>query len=309
MEKERLSIGIKKVAVEYEFLNESDEDITTEVAFPVPPYEYLFDNTGGPREFGDFKLWVNDEPVNYSTIARAVVKGKDFSPLLRRLRIDFIEFGHFDPDDAKLAKYDVSRLSKQNKDDLIRLGLISADDSKPLWAVEKTYHWSQSFPAHKILKVRHEYSPAWGWFDMPIQNLESLAKTTTSEKLKSESLSNPEEDPLRSACPDTSLPDRVKDDQRLFGAKHKDDPSSEFFLTFWVDYILTTANNWKKPIKEFEVVVERPESFVSSSKKWYVTFCWDGVVERPDDHHFVARAKNFVPSRELRVAFLGTQTP
>ena len=42
MEKERLFISEKKITVEYEFLNETDQDITTEVAFPVPPYDNDF---------------------------------------------------------------------------------------------------------------------------------------------------------------------------------------------------------------------------------------------------------------------------
>jgi hypothetical protein len=37
MEKERLTIGESKVTVEYEFLNDTDKNITTEVAFPIPP--------------------------------------------------------------------------------------------------------------------------------------------------------------------------------------------------------------------------------------------------------------------------------
>lgn len=36
MEKERLTIGRDKVTVEYEFLNQTSQDITTEVAFSGP---------------------------------------------------------------------------------------------------------------------------------------------------------------------------------------------------------------------------------------------------------------------------------
>jgi len=74
---------------------------------------------------------------------------------------------------------------------------------------------------------------------------------------------------------------------------------------FWVDYILTTANTWKGPIKSFELVVERPKPEQSSHQsQTYVSFCWDGPVERRDADHFVARAVNFVPSKELHVMFL-----
>src|SRR5689334_21886219 len=38
METEKLSISRDRITVEYEFLNGSNSPITTEVAFPVPPY-------------------------------------------------------------------------------------------------------------------------------------------------------------------------------------------------------------------------------------------------------------------------------
>jgi hypothetical protein len=63
-----------------------------------------------------------------------------------------------------------------------------------------------------------------------------------------------------------------------------------------VSYILTTANTWKTPIGEFELVVERPEGHA-------VSFCWDGKVEKVGPTTFSARATDFVPSRELSVYF------
>jgi hypothetical protein len=40
MAKEVLEISPTKVIVEYDFRNDTDEDVTTEVAFPIPPYEH-----------------------------------------------------------------------------------------------------------------------------------------------------------------------------------------------------------------------------------------------------------------------------
>jgi len=39
MAKEVLQISATKVIVDYDFRNDSDEDITTAVAFPIPDYE------------------------------------------------------------------------------------------------------------------------------------------------------------------------------------------------------------------------------------------------------------------------------
>ena len=40
MAKEVLRISPNKVVVDYDFRNDTDQDVTTEVAFPVPPYSY-----------------------------------------------------------------------------------------------------------------------------------------------------------------------------------------------------------------------------------------------------------------------------
>ncbi len=75
---------------------------------------------------------------------------------------------------------------------------------------------------------------------------------------------------------------------------------------FWIDYVLTTANTWRTPISDFRLVVERPndEGMDGSGRHGYVSFCWDGPVRRLDADHFEVSVKNFVPQRELHVAFL-----
>jgi hypothetical protein len=63
------------------------------------------------------------------------------------------------------------------------------------------------------------------------------------------------------------------------------------------------------PIKDFELIVERPrpQSGIFKAGPWFVSFCWDGPVKRLDADHFVARSINFVPKRELHVAFFGVE--
>lgn len=74
-------------------------------------------------------------------------------------------------------------------------------------------------------------------------------------------------------------------------AKH-----TAWLLMRWVNYILRTANNWQRPIRDFELTVERPEG-------WFTSFCWDGPVEKISPTTFRARAKDFVPQRDLAVYF------
>ena len=80
---------------------------------------------------------------------------------------------------------------------------------------------------------------------------------------------------------------------------------NSYVEAFWVDYILTTANTWKTPISDFRLILERPQDDGPSGPRprSYVSFCWDGPVRRLDKDHFEADAHDFVPKKELHVAF------
>src|SRR5262249_46787929 len=71
MEKERLTIGLERVTVEYEFLNESNQDIATEVAFPVPPYG--LNPAYDPVMLEDFQIWVDGRVTGYQTAVKAMI--------------------------------------------------------------------------------------------------------------------------------------------------------------------------------------------------------------------------------------------
>lgn len=285
MEKERLFISEKKITVEYEFLNETDQDITTEVAFPVPPYDNDFSGAGGWRGIDDFRVWVDGLAVKYQIEAKATLRGNDVSIRLRQLGIDVASFGHSDHSSAEPNSPDVERLSRRQQNELIRDGLIDPDLKLANWTVTKTYHWQETFPARKVLHVRHEYRPVLGFEQM---NLED------SQGKRIPRFAN-----ISGACVDLPLRKKLVTEAA---------PSDGWFPTFWIDYILTTANTWKKPIKQFELIVEKPQpdgTWRVGRAHWYVSFCWDGKVEQPDSNHFVARARNFVPVKELHVMFLG----
>jgi hypothetical protein len=91
MKTERLTISEDKVTVEYEFLNETDKDITTEVAFPIPLYSYAIFSAAPDPYFNDFRLWVEGKELKYNVDARAKYEGKDYTDLLRGMGMDFIQ--------------------------------------------------------------------------------------------------------------------------------------------------------------------------------------------------------------------------
>jgi hypothetical protein len=280
MEKERLKISLDNVTVEYEFLNMADQDISTQVAFPIPPYEYDPSalQTRYPY-FTDFRVWVDGQEVKYETEIRAKLNGTDYTDLLLGLGIDIETFGH-SVADAQVDNSQIAQLPKSAKENLVRLGLIEEVDGYPLWSVHKTYHWRERFPAHKILNVRHEYGPVVGWYQLIV----GAAPFQLNDLVKH-------------ACLDPSLEKRLSAaGDRMMSREGGIHAMGTQEL---VKYILTTANTWRTPIKDFELIVERP-----GQGKKFISFCWDGKVQRLDENHFVARETNFIPARELNVYYL-----
>jgi hypothetical protein len=317
MEKERLVIGERKVTVDYDFLNESDKDITTEVAFPVPPYANEPENTGGPREFRDFRVWAGQFPVVYQTEVKALKNGNDYTNILREMGVDIESFGLYLNTHVGVSAVDqIDQLSEADKRKLADLGLTDSNGWAD-WQVSKTYHWTMTFPAHKLLHVRHEYTPAWGWSDTMLHDLDPEARKRDAQTARKRGDGISDDDTadaswrstyIDNACVDESLRKKVTNDLAVPAEGGRRAPDDANFVFEWVDYILTTANNWKGPIKDFELVVDRPAAEPAKSK-WYVSFCWDGPVDRSSPEHFVARATNFVPKKELHVAFLRVDLP
>lgn len=221
LEKERLTISDTKVTVDYDFLNETDRDITSEVAFPIPPYSC-----------GD----VEDCPLDELNDFRVSVDGQNILPLS-----------------------DVKAMSKQHV---------------------KTYHWSQTFPANKIIHVSHVYSPITGYEPVQLKNF-------------------PKRFP--NACIDPPLQRKLNAETKAYLEGQKKPTFSDYYSTRWVDYILITANNWKMPIKDFELVVEKPAP--REGVMWSTSFCWNGQVTRIDPNHFSAHVKDFVPTKNLTIFF------
>ncbi len=283
MKKERLFISPGKVRVEYSFENESNVDITTQIAFPVP--EYVWRGEFQPPDFSDFRLWVDGSPATFQTETHAFVKGEDRTEILRKLGITIENFGGFDYADSEIrngevyfSHYQVSELSPQQRSELIKLGLIEGNKNggyfAPLWSVRKAYHWTQRFPARKVVIIRHEYSPVIG------------AKQVHAKDVRRE---------IDDGCISNDLADRIRLDESR--------DNSEYIYSGWVNYILTTANSWKTPIRDFELIVENSPipSFIPTPK--YMSFCWNGRSEISYGKPLSVRAIEFVPSKDLKVYF------
>ncbi|HEX4002387.1 MAG TPA: DUF4424 family protein [Candidatus Acidoferrales bacterium] len=280
MEKEILRISDKTVAVDFDFLNESDSGITTEVGFPIPPYKFgEWGDPGWHRDFQDFRVWVDGRKIDYQSDVRAKLDGKEYTELLRRLGfvIDFALNDDADDLSSQLEKT-FAGLGAVDRNRLLSLGLIKAEKGRHLfeWSVYKEYHWTQTFPAHKMVHIRHEYTPEVGFQPVELRELQTK---------------------FPNACIDQALENQLKADVAGRSANE-----GRYVYLEWVDYILTSANSWKTPIKSFELIVEGPK-LDKDHHHYYASFCWDGPVVRRDADHFTADVNNFVPRHELRIYF------
>ena len=282
LENERLTISLDKVTVEYEFLNTTDQDITTEVAFPTPPYEFTPEDAGGIRAFNDFRVWVDGKKVKCQTEVRAKHKGVDYTRLLSRLGIEIETFGRFPVPDYDVNNSQIGKLPKSDQENLTRLGLMT-DFGWPGWTVVKTYHWHQVFASKKVLHVRHEYEPGYGF--EPFYLVDSLKQ-------------------ISAPCKNTALETKLRAESDMY-TKTRRDGTAPLIHVSWVKYILTTAKSWKTPIKDFELIVEKPKRWGPGPKPKFLgtRVCWDGEVRPADDNRVVAKRFNYIPAMELAVYF------
>lgn len=291
MVKEVLQISLAKVIVDYDFRNDSNNSITTVVAFPVPPYTFGEDSeTFGDPAFSDFRLTVDGKPATFTIETRAVVGKRDVTALLARKHVDAATFGHWD---AQHHDYDVipdfQHASSQAQHSLTTAGAFK--DGVPRWKVEKKYYWTQTFPPHTAIHIRHQYTPVVGDTNSVSYGLNKPADPYEAKQ-------------LNSLCLEPSLR------AQLTTLSQRDDRQVPYN---YVDFILTTANNWKTPIQDFTLIVERPEADksrrslkpqIDTMNESLVSFCWNGPVTKTDTNHFEAHLQNFIPTKELRIGYI-----
>ena len=284
MAKEVLRISLDKVTVDYDFRNDSDKDITTEVAFPIPPYDLDMGNIKPSGQgFDDFRLWVDGSAARYQVQAEGFVNDRDVTHLLAIMLVDTASFGHATSNEDSP---DIQRLDAARQKQLEAAGAIDQYGA-PLWEVRKKYYWKQTFPAHKTVHIRHEYTPQVGSENSITYGLGPDPDPGSAKELKSFCIG----DRLRTTLKQIAM------------SKGKDAPY------FYVDFILTSANTWKTPIEDFTLIVTRPHLKDPNHPSFadYVSFCWPGPVTKIDADHYSVHAANFVPDKELRVGFLDVE--
>jgi hypothetical protein len=289
---EVLTIGLQKVRVDYEFRNDTDEDVTTVVAFPIPPYALEAQERSIKEQgFDDFRLRIEGQPARFQVESRATLKGRDVTAILNKYGIDVATFGHFD--DVHFQARDIRRLSPAQRMSLIKAGIIGsdADSDDANWTVEKKYYWTQTFPAHGTIHISHEYSPVVGYNFVSTDEFRALRHDPPVPAPNAQ-IDRSTVTELKSVCLDEGLRSNLESASAHSG--------EGYGHINYVDFILTSANTWKQPIVDFTLFVERP---IEKDQRDVVSFCWPSPVEKVNASRFKATATNLIPQHELRIGF------
>lgn len=265
--------NIYPVVVEYEFINESETDVETLVAFPLPLYGYPWEDLVQDRRLRQFELEVDGSPREYATEIKALSGNEDVTSILKELNINIEEFGYFSHD-SENNEYQISKLETKEQEYLLSKGIIDKDIS-PQWKISVVYHWKQNFPANKTVKIKHAYLAIPGFSYG--QDIKEFLETQPY------------------LCPEPKLIDTLEKLQAGYGEDKYGIKAS--ILEDNVHYILTTANNWKKPIEKFKLTIEHPIDE-------YVSFCWDGPIKEISKTQLEVSIENYIPQHELIIYFL-----
>lgn len=270
MESEDLYISREAVRVRYRFRNTSGRDTTVRIAFPMPdiggPDFFMHDVSvpvEAPANVLGFQTMVDGKLVDTALEQKAIVGTVDRSAWLIAHKIPLAP--HRSESEAAL-----SRLTKAQRTEATKLGLID-EEGAPAWILRSTYHWSQAFPASRPVRIEHRYTPSVG----------GTVMTGLGEDW--------DEGTARTYCVEPAI-------MRTLARSATSDGGPRYSEN-WLDYILVTGGNWKKPIGDFRLVVDKgkPSTLVS--------FCGDGV-KKIGPTTFEMRKRNWRPDKDLRILFL-----
>jgi len=282
MVSEDLYVSRPEIRVRYVFRNRSARNVRVTVAFPMPDRDLAAEEGEEVAWPSDFRTRVGGRSIRMQVERRATLHGADHTALLIRLGVPLM------PRQSDNAMYRaLEALPRASQDRLERLGLagFSTDPGNghrmatPLWTVRETWHWDQTFPAGRDLVVEHRYRPGLGG---------SAGSGLYSAELRQNDY---ERERIDRYCIDA---DFIAAAERLAGQSGGGTP---WLSESWLSYILTTGANWRSPIGDFRLVVDKGDP------RTLVSFCGQGV-RRISPTRFEIRRRNWRPTQDLHVLFL-----
>jgi hypothetical protein len=279
---EDLYVSAEQIRVNYVFRNQGRADESVIVAFPMPDRDLSQEGESDISYVRDFVTTVEGRRVQTQVERKAMLAGRDVTAELSRYNVPIAPLmgyqeGVRDPVEAALA-----RLEEDDRRALARRGIIELGDAgeitRYLWIVKETYYWTQTFPAGRELKIQHQYKPGAGGSVGSILSIRSSRGDPEYSKM------------VRDYCVDQAF---------LSGAERMTRSGGEnaYLPETTIGYILKTGANWRSPIRNFRLVVDKgaPENIVS--------FCGTGV-RKISPTQFEMRRTNWRPTQDLKVVIL-----
>jgi hypothetical protein len=281
MVSEDLYVSVEQIRVHYVFRNRTLRDVAVTVAFPMPDRDLSAMRETDVGYPSDFHTEVAGQNVAATLERHILARGRDQTALLEGLRVPLAPGA----DGTANIVAALAALPAARKAELRRLGLIDVDEYDeghgmvqhyvPTWIVRDTWYWRQTFPAGRDLVVDHRYRPGAG----------SSNGTPLAFPDYRRSADGRAEAALY--CADAEFLASLDRRSRAIG-EGAELPDAR------VDYILTTGANWRSPIGDFRLVVDKgdPRNLVS--------FCETGV-RRISPTRFEVRHRNWRPTRDLHI--------
>lgn len=271
MKKEVLNVSHQLISVDYEFVNESAQDVTETIVFPLPSYPAT--NLPSDTYYGQpggFSILVDGKPVGFRTVVQALLDDTDVTAQMRKLGLTDAQIVN-NPRFSSADK--VTPLSARQQQELINLKLIGpgpSDEQEPLWQIQVNYVWQQKFPARQLVRVHHEYRP--------------FVSAGPGQ-------SGMDADTLKRYCGDAAFVKGWNKVAASNGSEGNSVPAAK------VSYILKTGNTWKNGIEDFTL------NLIKAAPNELVSLCFPGSFKKLDAQTYQVRLRNFRPGYDLEVYF------
>ncbi|PSJ52674.1 DUF4424 domain-containing protein [Kumtagia ephedrae] len=288
MQKEELFISEEIVRVDYVFRNETDADVDTIVAFPMPdidgnPYTMPAIPNDADANFLGFEVSVDGKPVEAALQQRAFAAGIDVTQELVAQGVPLYPNG--DAASGALAKIPDAVAA-----DWIDRGIIVVEEyddgsgwkkvRSPFWRLQSVYWWRSRFPANADVRVSHRYKPSVG----STVGLSFLTGGKPGGEVY--------EDYKAKYCIDAAFERAVA---KAAAAAKDGEPA---LYENRIEYVLTTGGNWANgTIGDFRLTVDKGDPTA------LISFCGSGV-RKTGPTTFEMSAKDFYPQRDIDILLL-----
>jgi hypothetical protein len=286
MQSEDLQISVDRITVRYVFRNTTGRDVEAMVAFPLPDLDggtVYNEPVALPNKtqlnFVNFSVTADGKPVGVRVESRALLRGRDVTARLSAAGLPVSVL--LEPLNSALMK-----ISPTQREGLEHEQLIMPDDFNPplratgkhgwwaMWTMRVKFYWTQRFPAQKTVTLTQTYQPVVGG-----------------------SYIAADDDGSSTVAPYCGGAEALREIKQV-KLRHPAQDSGDIIL--WaraIDFILTTANNWSGPIRDFHL------SVLGDSPNDIVLTCTPGLKRVGATSYELSRS-DFHPNADLKLMIL-----